>query len=191
VRGTMNTPLQAVVKKASGFSIFLSILLIICGLLAILLPIEMSIGVVIVIAWLLMISGVFQVIHAFRSTGVGHILWKIVVALIYFGTGLFLRMRPGIGIATLTFVIIVFLVAEGLIDIIFYFRSRKVGASGWVLFDGIVTLILGLMIWRHWPSGSLWVIGFLVGINMIMTGTTRLMLTLAVRRGLKAAEGLA
>ncbi len=187
----MSTPLQTVAKRASGFSIFLSILLIICGLLAILLPIEMSIGVVIVIAWLLMISGVFQVIHAFRSSGVGHIIWKIIVALIYFGTGLFLRMNPGIGIASLTFAIIVFLVAEGLIDIFFYFRTRKVGASGWVLFDGIITLILGIMIWRHWPSGSLWVIGFLVGINMIMTGTTRLMLSLTVRRALKAVEGTA
>jgi uncharacterized membrane protein HdeD (DUF308 family) len=187
----MNTSFQSVAKRASGFSIFLSILLIVCGLLAILLPIEMSIGVVIVIAWLLMISGIFQVIHAFRSSGVGHILWKIVVALVYFATGLFLYMRPGIGIATLTFVIIVFLLAEGVLDILFYFRTRKIGASGWVLFDGIVTLILGLMIWRHWPSGSLWVIGFLVGINMIMTGTTRLMLSLAVRRALKTAEGAA
>ena len=187
----MNTSFQSVAKRASGFAIFLSILLIVCGLLAILLPIEMSIGVVIVIAWLLMISGIFQVIHAFRSSGVGHILWKIVVALVYFATGLFLYMRPGIGIATLTFVIIVFLLAEGVLDILFYFRTRKIGASGWVLFDGIVTLILGLMIWRHWPSGSLWVIGFLVGINMIMTGTTRLMLSLAVRRALKTAEGAA
>jgi uncharacterized membrane protein HdeD (DUF308 family) len=184
----MNTLLQTA-RKASGFSIFLSILLIVCGFLAILLPIETSIGVVILIAWLLMIAGVFLFIHAFRSEGIGHIIWKIVVALIYFCTGLFLRMNPGIGIATLTFAIIVFLVAEGLIDIIFYFRTRTAGASGWLLFDGIVTLVLGIMIWRHWPSGSLWVIGFLVGINMIMTGTTRLMLSLGVRRALKAAEG--
>jgi uncharacterized membrane protein HdeD (DUF308 family) len=187
----MSTSLPTVAKRATGFSIFLSILLIICGLLAILLPIEMSIGVVIVLAWLLMISAVFQIIHAFRSQGVGHIIWKIVVALIYFVAGLFLRMNPGIGIASLTFAFIVFLVAEGVIDIIFYFRTRAIGASGWVLFDGIITLILGVMIWRHWPSGSLWVIGFLVGINMIMTGTTRLMLSLTARRALMAVEGTA
>jgi uncharacterized membrane protein HdeD (DUF308 family) len=187
----MNTPLQTVAKRATGFSIFLSILLIVCGILAILLPIEMSIGVVILLSWLLMIAGVFLFIHAFRSHGVGHILWKIVVALAYFSIGLFLRMNPGIGLATLTFALIMFLVAEGVIDIIFYFRTRSAGASGWLLFDGIVTLILGIMIWRHWPTGSLWVIGFLVGINMIMTGTTRLMLSLAARRGLKAIAGTA
>jgi uncharacterized membrane protein HdeD (DUF308 family) len=42
-------------------------------------------------------------------------------------------------------------------------------------------LILGLMVWRQWPSSSLWVIGTLVGISMILTGTTRLMLSVAAR----------
>jgi uncharacterized membrane protein HdeD (DUF308 family) len=72
-------------------------------------------------------------------------------------------------------------------DIFVYLATRKSGVSGWLLLDGVITLILGLMIWRHWPSGSLWVIGLLVGINMIMTGTTRLMLSVAVRRAMKAA----
>jgi uncharacterized membrane protein HdeD (DUF308 family) len=48
--------------------------------------------------------------------------------------------------------------------------------------DGIVTLILGLLVWRQWPSSSLWVIGTLVGISMIFTGATRLMISLAARR---------
>jgi uncharacterized membrane protein HdeD (DUF308 family) len=74
------------------------------------------------------------------------------------------------------------MVPRNLIDIFGYLRTRKSRMSGWLLFDGMITLIPGVMIWRHWPTGSLWVIGTLVGINMIMTGTTRLMLTLAVRR---------
>ena len=184
----MNTELQTIGKRVSGFSIFLSILLIVCGFLAILLPLEMSLGVVIVIAWLLMISGVFQFIHAFQSKGVGSTIWKILVALAYFITGLFLRMELRIGLAALTLALAGFLLAQGLISIIFYIRTRKTGVTGWVLFDGIVTLLLGWMIWRHWPNGSLAVIGILVGINMIMTGTTRLMLSLAVRRALKAIE---
>jgi uncharacterized membrane protein HdeD (DUF308 family) len=102
--------------------------------------------------------------------------------------GLFLRLDPGIGIAAFTLALIGFFVAQGVIDILTYFRLRKAGASGWMLFEGVITLILGLMIWRHWPSGSLWVIGTLVGINMIMTGMTRLMLALAVRGAIKAIE---
>jgi len=181
----MNSSLTKVSKQVSGFSIVLSILLIIFGFLAIMLPIEMSLGVVIVISWLLMISGVVQFVHVFRCTGIGHALWKLAVAVIYFLTGLYLRFNLGVGIATLTLALALFLVAEGLIDIFGYIRTRQSGASGWLLFDGVITLILGVMIWRHWPSGSLWVVGTLVGINMIMTGTTRLMLTLAVRRAMR------
>jgi uncharacterized membrane protein HdeD (DUF308 family) len=67
-------------------------------------------------------------------------------------------------------------------DLVAYFPARAIPGSGWILFDGIVTLILGVLVWRQWPSSSLWVIGTLVGISMIFTGMTRLMLSLAVRR---------
>ena len=188
--GTMSgheSPVPAnLAKRATGLSIFLSVLLIILGILAILLPVEMSFGVVIVVCWLLMIGGVVQVIDAFKGSGAWHTIWKITVGIVYFVTGLYLRFNPGVGLVTLTLALIVFFVVQGLADIFIYFRVRKSGSYGSLLFHGIVTLILGLMIWRHWPSGSLWVIGTLVGINMIMTGTTRLMLTLAVRRALNA-----
>ena len=177
--------LQKLAKRVSGFSVVVAILLVVCGFLAILLPIEFSFGVVIVIAWLLIIGGVIDFVHAFRKHE-GHRFWTAAVGILYVLTGLYLRVFPGIGLAALTLAVIAFFVAQGIIDIIMYVRTRKSGASGWLLFHGIVTLILGLMIWEHWPSGSLWVIGTLVGINMIMTGTTRLMLTLAVRRAVKA-----
>ena len=68
-----------------------------------------------------------------------------------------------------------------------YFSTRKGGGnSPWMLVDGIITVVLGFMIWNQWPVGSLWVIGTLVGISMVMTGTTRLMMTLAVRKVAKS-----
>jgi len=169
-------------KRGFAFSIVLAVLLIIFGCLAILLPIEMSLGVVIVVCWLLMISGMVQVVDAFRGARGWHTVWKIAVAIAYFLTGLFLRFNLGIGIAALTLALILFFVVQGLIDMFIYIRTRQMGASGWLLLHGIVSFVLGLMIWRHWPGGSLWIIGTLVGINMILTGTTRLMLTLAARR---------
>ena len=165
----------------SGFSVFLSILLIVCGVLAILLPIEMSFGVVIVISWLLIFSGVLQFIHVFRCKGIGNALWKALIAILYLVVGIALRMNPGLGVVTLTLVLIAFFVAQGIVDIFTYVSIRKWRGSGWLLLEGVITLVLGLMIWRHWPSGSLWVIGTLVGINMIITGATRLMVTFALR----------
>ena len=184
----MQEALEKVSKQVSGFSIVLSILLIVCGILAIMLPVAMSLGVVILIAWLLIIGGVVQFVHAFSCRGIGHIIWKLLVAVCYVITGIYLRVHPFIGIATLTLVLAVFLAAEGLVDIFGYISTRKSGVSGWLLFDGIITLVLGVMIWRQWPAGSLWVIGTLAGLNMMMTGFTRLMLTFAVRRAVKTMQ---
>src|SRR5215469_13967607 len=82
-----------VIVPRFGLSIFLSILLIISGILAILLAAETTIAVVIILCWILMIGGVVQLVYAFRSKGVGPTIWKIVVAIAYFSTGLFLRFE--------------------------------------------------------------------------------------------------
>src|SRR5438876_1096439 len=59
----------------------------------------------------------------------------------------------------------------------FVLQHRNVHNSGWVLFDGIITLILGFLIWAHWPSSSVWVIGTLIGVSLIFSGISRFMLS--------------
>jgi len=178
----MSTAGVAIEKRGSGPSIVWSILLIILGLLAIALPIETSLYVVIVIGWLILFHGVGQLVHAFQSKGAGHIAWKLLVAVVYLAAAVYLLVHPHVAVATLTLVLAIFLFAEGVVDIIAYFSTRKIGGSAWMLLDGIITLVLGVLIWRHWPSRSSWVIGLLVGVSMLMTGMTRLMMALALRR---------
>jgi uncharacterized membrane protein HdeD (DUF308 family) len=178
---TMNT-VDGGLKRASGASLVLSIVLIFFGVLAITLPMATSIGVVIVIGWLVMFDGFAQLVHAFQSKGIGHIVWKLLVALLYVVVGGYLVARPALGATSLTLILGIFFFAEGVVDIVAYVSTRKSGSSSWILFDGIVTLVLGFMIWNRWPVSSTWVIGTLVGVSMIMTGTTRLMMTLAVRK---------
>jgi uncharacterized membrane protein HdeD (DUF308 family) len=91
-------------------------------------------------------------------------------------------MHPLLGVISLTFLLAIFFLVEGVVEIIFYFKIRGAANAGWVLFDGIVTLILGFFIWRQWPSSSVWVIGTLVGISLIFSGISRLMLSSAARR---------
>ena len=173
---------EALPNLGSRTSIVWAILLILFGFLAISLPLATSFGVVIVIAWLIVFSGGFQFIHAFQSKGAGTILWKVLVAILYLIVGIYFLMNPLIGIAGFTLALAIFFVAEGVMDLVAYSQNRNAGGSGWILVDGIITLILGLLVWRQWPSRSLWVIGTLAGISMIMTGTTRLMISLAARR---------
>jgi uncharacterized membrane protein HdeD (DUF308 family) len=165
----------------SGGSIVWAILLIVFGFLAIALPLGTSLGVVLIVAWLIILSGGFQFIHAFQSQGAGGIAWKLLVAVVYLIAGIYFLTHPLLGLASFTLALAFFFVAEGVLDLIAYFQNRSAGSS-WILFDGIVTLILGILVWSHWPSTSGWVIGTLVGISMLMTGTTRLMLSLAARR---------
>jgi len=176
------TTLETGLRRASRASLVLSIVLIIFGLLAITLPMATSIGVVIVIGWLVIFDGLAQLVHAFQSSGVGHIVWKLLVAVFYLVAGGYLLASPGLGAAGLTLVLGIFLFAEGIADVVAYFATRKTGSSPWMLADGVITLILGFMIWNQWPVSSLWVIGTLVGVSMVMTGTTRLMMALAVRK---------
>lgn len=173
---------QGLTSLGSGSSITWAVLLIVFGCLAIALPLGTSLGVVIIVAWLITISGGFQFIHAFQSQGAGSIAWKLLVAVLYLIVGLYFVTHPLMGLASFTLALAFFFLAEGVFDIVAYFQSRSQNGATWMLLDGIVTLILGALVWKHWPSSSAWVIGTLVGISMIMTGTTRLMISLAVRR---------
>jgi len=96
--------------------------------------------------------------------------------------GVYMLMHPLLGVVSLTLLLAIFFVIEGLVEIVLYFNIRGAANAGWVLFDGIVTLILGYLIWRRWPSSSVWVIGTLVGISLIFSGISRFMLSSAARR---------
>jgi uncharacterized membrane protein HdeD (DUF308 family) len=81
----------------------------------------------------------------------------------------------------------VIILMAALFELIAFFASREQTGSGWLLINALVTLFVGGLIWFHWPSSSVWAIGTLVGVNLLMTGFSRLMLGLTAR---KAANGL-
>ena len=158
------------------------ILMLICGILAIAMPLASSLGIVIVLAWLILFAGVCHLIFAFQSHSIGGSLWKVLLAIVYGSAGIYMLMHPLLGVLSLTLVLAIFLLIEGAVEIVLYFNIRGSAKAGWVLFDGIVTLILGFLIWRHWPSSSVWVIGTLVGVSLIFSGISRLMLSSTVSR---------
>ena len=155
-----------------------AIALMLFGVVTIVVALVTSAGVAVLLAWLIQVMGALLFIHAVQSPGAGHTLWKVLVAILYLVFGFYLLVHPMPSVAALTLVLTAFFVAEGVTDVVAYLHGRKDGASAWILFDGIVTLILGLLMWR---SSSLRVIATLVGISMIMTGTTRLMLGVALK----------
>jgi uncharacterized membrane protein HdeD (DUF308 family) len=164
------------------------ILMLICGFLAITLPLASGIGVAIVIGWLLLISGVWHLLFGFRSgSGVGGFLWQLLLAIVYGAAGLMILLYPVAGVASLTLVLATFLLIEAGLEIALYLSIRRKVNAGVVLLDAIITLLLGILIWAQWPFSSVWALGTLVGVSLIFSGISRLMLSSAVSRGATAA----
>src|SRR5207244_1374311 len=162
------------------------ILMLICGFLAITLPLASGIGVAIVIGWLLLISGVWHLLFGFRS-GIGGFLWQLLLAIVYGAAGLMILLYPLAGLAWLTLVLATFLLIEAALEFVLYFNIRRRVNAGWVLFDAIITLLLGILIWARWPFSSVWAIGPLIGVSLILSGISRLMLSSALSREARAA----
>jgi uncharacterized membrane protein HdeD (DUF308 family) len=93
-------------------------------------------------------------------------------------------LHPKLSLVSLTFALAILFFVEGIFHLVTYFNVRNAPGSGWLLFDGIVTLILAVMIWRSWPASAVWALGTIVGINLLMSGFTRLMYSRALRSGI-------
>src|SRR5947207_10336620 len=160
------------------------ILMLICGFLAIGLPFASGIGVAIVIGWVLLVTGVWHLLFGFRSgSGIGGFLWQLLLAIVYGAAGLMLLFRPLAGLAWLTLVLATFLLIEAALEFVLYFNIRSRANAGWVLVDAIITLLLGILIWAHWPVSAVWAIGTLIGVSLIFSGISRLMLSSGASRG--------
>jgi uncharacterized membrane protein HdeD (DUF308 family) len=172
----------AIMRHASTWSIAWGALLIVLGVLAIGSPLLAAIAISVIIAWLIMFAGAVHVVLAFHTHRAGSLVWKLLVGLAYLLFGAYVIMHPLLGVASLTLVLAALFLIEGILDIILFFRMRPLRGSSWVLMDGVVTVLLGLLIYVHWPSSSAWAIGTLVGVSMIISGITGVMLSLAVRK---------
>ncbi len=175
-----------VFKEATGMSIGLALVMIVLGVLAVFLPFATGIGISILVGWIIVFSGFAYVAYAFSAQGAGAFLWRLLIGIAYVLGGLYLAFHPGLALESLTLVVAVIFVVESVLQIVVFFQFRSLSGSGWILFDGIVTLLLAYVIWRPWPSSSVWAVGTLVGINLIVSGFTRLMYSVTARKTLKA-----
>jgi len=178
----VSTPGVAIVKKAVGWSIVLSVLMIVAGILAIIVPPVSGIAVTILVGWLMVLCGATHLVYAWHARSGGGLLWGILLGILYIVAGGYVLLNPVAGLASLTLVLGAYLLVESILEFILSYRLRPLPGSGWLLVDGIVTLILAIMIWRTWPASTMWVIGTLVGISMLFSGCARLTISLAARR---------
>jgi uncharacterized membrane protein HdeD (DUF308 family) len=174
--------LVGIAKQSVGWAIALSVLLILAGILAIVVPPAAGIGVAIVIAWLVLLGGIAHLAIAWHIRSTGGMVWELLVGLLYLAVAVYMLLWPVAGLASLTLLLAAYLFGRGILELILGFRIRHMAGSGWLYFDGVIALILGAMIGLSWPSSSEWAIGTLIGISMLFAGINRLPMALAARR---------
>jgi uncharacterized membrane protein HdeD (DUF308 family) len=169
---------------SSALSIVIAILLILAGLAAICLPLLAGIAASIAVAWLLLFAGVIHLFFGWHTRSAGAVIWKILVGLAYLFAAFYILDHPGRGLLTLTLVFAFYLFFEGIFEAVIYAHLRRLPGSGWFLFDAIVTIVLGIMIFMSWPISSVWAVGTLIGISILFSGITRVSYALAGRRAI-------
>jgi uncharacterized membrane protein HdeD (DUF308 family) len=171
-----------IIKKASGWFIAMAVVFILLGMMAIIEPGIAGLAVTILVGWVLIFGGGAHLVAAFSGGGAGRVIWQILIGIVYIVGGLYFLTHPLLGLGTLTLLLAVIILMEAVFEVIAYFRTRGQEGSGWLLVNALITLLLGGLIWFHWPSSSVWAIGILVGVNLLMTGFSRLMFGLAARK---------
>ena len=171
-----------IIKKASGWFIGMAVVFIVLGTMAIIEPGVAGLAITILVGWLLIFGGATHLVAAFTGGGSGSVIWQVLIGIVYIVGGLYFLTHTLLGLGTLTLLLAVIILTEAVLEVIAYFRMRGEGGSGWLLVNALITLLLGGLIWFHWPSSSVWAIGTLVGVNLLMTGISRLMFGIAARQ---------
>lgn len=158
------------------------ILMMVLGLLAIAEPNIATVAVAIFVGWLFFVGGIFRAASVWHSRHAPGFTWSMLTAILSIALGLILILRPLPGVLTLTMVLVAFFIIEGIASIVGAIEHRQhLRSWGWVLFSGIIDLLLAYLIWAGWPSSADWAIGLLVGINMLFFGLSLVMTALAAR----------
>ena len=156
-------------------------LFILLGLFAIIEPTVGTLAVTWLVAWLLIIGGATHIISIFRRDD-GGVVWHLALGLVYIAGGLYFLSQPAlIGMEALTLVLSMLFFVEAGIDLVAYSAQRREPGAVWLLVNAFVTTLLGTLIAVHWPATSVWVIGTMLGLNLLTTGVSRLMLGMAAR----------
>jgi uncharacterized membrane protein HdeD (DUF308 family) len=159
------------------------IVLVVLGILAIIVPPLATITFTLFLGWLFLISGIMGLITTFWARHSPGFWWSLLSAVLAIAAGIVLLVEPLRGAITLTLLLIVFFIIEGVLTIMYAFEHKKdlSGRWGWMLVSGIIDLILAAIILIGLPGTAAWALGLLVGINMLFGGSALIAMALHAR----------
>jgi uncharacterized membrane protein HdeD (DUF308 family) len=168
------------IRHTWGWLLALGICMIVLGTVAFVIAPAATIGTVIVLGWLLVISGIFEAVHGFQARHSHSMFLHLIGGVLGVFVGLLVVTHPAAGALASTLLFASFLTVIGLFRIIAA-AKLKLPHWRWSVFDGSITLLLGLLVWAEWPWSAMWFIGMAVGISLLLRGWSYVMFALALR----------
>jgi uncharacterized membrane protein HdeD (DUF308 family) len=178
----MREEMRRTVKRYSLWYLVQGGLMILAGILALVYPAISSVAVVFFIGWLLIFSGIFQGISLIGARHVPHFWLQLISVALFIVVGALFLRNPGESLLTLTLLLIVFFLIEGISKVIFALTIRPFPNWGWVLVSGIVGILLAFYLWASIPVSAAWLLGVLLGIELICEGAAITHLAWQVRK---------
>ncbi|HXJ88150.1 MAG TPA: DUF308 domain-containing protein [Candidatus Binatia bacterium] len=176
------------VKKRSTWSIFIGILTAVLGCFLIVYPMATATITTVLLGWTLIFVGAAHFVFALYSQTIGNFFLKVLFSLLYGVCGIALAFFPIAGVAALTGVLGTLLLIQAALLAATAFQVRPIAGWGWFLMDAATNLLLGSLILKQWPSSSVWAIGTLIGISVLMSGISRIMIATKIRSGAADVE---
>jgi uncharacterized membrane protein HdeD (DUF308 family) len=168
--------------KAGGNRMTLfGVIAIILGVLAMLAPVLTGMWVIILVGVLVLIGGIVRIIWALQAGSLGKGLLTFAIGGLTLLCGIVLLVHPLFASGVLTIMLALYFILDGISEIVAGVRLRPGSGWGWMLFGGIVSIWLGIFIWRQFPLSGVWAIGILLGIKLFFVGLIMLMGGSAVR----------
>jgi uncharacterized membrane protein HdeD (DUF308 family) len=163
-----------------GWLLAVGISMVFLGTIALFIAPAATIGTILVLGWLLVVSGVVEAIQSFRVRKWGGIFLHLIGGILGVLVGLLIVTHPVAGALAWTLLFASFFTVIGVFRLVAAMRL-KFPNWGWAAFDGAVTLLLGLLLWIDWPGSGLWFLGFAVGVSLLLRGWSYVMFAIAVR----------
>src|SRR5271166_299088 len=174
--------MRQTVKRYSLWYLIEGVLLVVTGVLAIVFPVVSSAAVVVLLGWLLIVSGALQGISLIGAGHVPHFWLQLISVILAVLVGLLFLRDPAQGMLTITLLLIVFFMIEGISKVVFSLTIRPFPNWGGVLASGLVGLLLSAILWANLPVTAVWLIGLLLGIELISVGAAMAYLAWHVRQ---------
>ena len=169
-------------KSASKKIIIFAVVLIVLGVLSILLPAYSGMTITVILGILFVIGGALRTIFAFVTTSWGSAILRFLFGLVMLLGGIWLITNPEMGMTTLTIILAIMFVVDGISEVMFSFFLKPIGGGTIMLLDGIFSIVLGILIWINWPASGEWAIGLLVGIKLVIDGIALLTLGMVSKK---------